>query len=164
MSEENKIIEFPGKNQKDEQDEALQIPDAIQQELKQYDQWINEFVMVIDKAIIEYAKNQQEKRDISLPLEALIRVFSLTSEDLDRQIHPDELQKHIDMRVDLANKINETITRFMNVQILPVYQQDIFTALSYVIISYLYQNRVYALTMKYNESAGGKDEDQITTE
>jgi hypothetical protein len=152
MTKDN-VVNLSDKRKDNQQEEALpQLPEHVEKELQKYEEWIEQFTTAINAKLFEVSEQSNELRDISLPLESLIRVFSDVAEDLDLQVPPEQLGVHTDLRVDLANTISREITGYMKNSETPLYQQDVFLAMSYVLISYLYQQRVYVLMKGTGES------------
>lgn len=153
-----------------EQEETLEqavaelTPDTIAR-MEQYEGWIEEFREALQKTIYNESLKSNEKRDISLPLEAVIRVFGATAKQLDNQIDPATQDAHDDLREHMAATISQSLSEFMGKQSIPVYQQDIFMAFTYVLMSYLTQQREHVLSNPtlYTER-GLSDEAQVQPE
>lgn len=157
-TETGKVVNLFDHKNEEVQEQAINAPD-ITEELKSYDAWVQDYANAIDKALFEESESTTEKRDISLPLEALIRVFAGTTYSLDVQLNPEELPEHDTIREKLADHINASIGDFIDTTGSKVYQQDIFISLSYIVISYLQQQRRVVLTDEKLQKEQGVTED-----
>lgn len=167
QDEANNVVDLSQKRVEKEQvqEKAIEDPKDIfmKEKMEQYEAWTGEFIMAIEKAMLDVSEKSNEMRDISLPLGSLIEVFSMTAETLDNHVDPEVLPVHHQMRADLANHLNVEIRQFMDRQTTPMYQQDIFMAISYVLSSYLYEQRVYVLSLQAEATGGTEDADKPET-
>lgn len=171
QDEANNVVDFNQKREEKEQEMAqeqetvAEDPKSIllKEKMDQYNEWTGEFAFAIEAALLEISSKSNELRDISLPLGSLIEVFSMTAETLDNHVDPEVLPIHQSMRVDLANHLNREIRMFMDNQPKPMYQQDIFIALSLVLSSYLYEQRVYVLSTQIDNDGVTDDADKPET-
>lgn len=157
--EKSNVISFQPKKQDAAEDPFTKtVDEEVKEELKKADEHIGNVIELVSQQMLKYALECNEKQDITIPLQSLISLFSQTASELDHQLPEEVIEKHANFRVEMANDINKFINSYMKEQEGPIFQQDVYVALSYVLASYLYQQRVFTFTHYSQDERRGKHE------
>ena len=134
------------------------LPQPVVDALKEIEQKAALLREELDEHLLKFADEHGKPIDISIPLEALILNFAQIASDLDTQVLPEVLNEHHEMRMQLAEQLNQTIQRFSAQQDSPIYSQDIYIGLATAAVSYTHQHRIYGLLKGHAENEKQGDE------
>lgn len=169
---DNNVVNFP-KNQQDEAEaqfeqkeaEAIQNMTAqeqeVYQEIKKRSEEIREHVASIAEQVDEtiYNYGQDDKVDISAPLEALQSIFASLSHHLDQQVLPEVHQTHLKIRAELADSIYNHINEYIMQKKEKVYQHDVYIASAYAVSSFILQHRMMVLSQEVEQEFNNKNDE-----
>lgn len=153
--------------------EKLGITPETVAKLEAADKAVLALESVIDTAMTSYVEEnykESHERDISIPIEALVRTLGGITKEMDQLIPESELanfEHHANVRMKMSEAINAAMIQVSDEIDGQVYAQDLYLSLIIVLSSHVSQHRIHSFHKIFDQGYDNgfrKQEDNVSDE